>query len=109
MSKITRRQAAALIAATPLALAASRSQAATHAVSIRNSKFRPATLTIKAGDTVTWQNDDGLEHTATARDKSWSTKSLSGGSSGSITFTQKGTHKYFCKWHPGMKGKIVVT
>lgn len=112
MTKITRRRATALLAAAPAglaALAATRAHAATHTVSISGNKFRPATLTIKAGDTVTWKNDDGMDHTATAKDKSWTTKSLPGGASGSVTFTKKGTHSYFCKWHPGMKAKIVVS
>ena len=58
---------------------------------------------------MTWTNRDGLDHTATAKDKSWGTKSLTGGASGSITFSQKGSYAYYCKWHPGMKGKVVVT
>lgn len=113
MKRITRRRAAALAAAAPAALAgavlATRAAAATHTVTIRNRRFRPETITIKAGDTVVWENNDGLEHTATAKDKSWSTKSLPGGASGAITFPQKGTYAYICKWHPTMRGKVVVT
>ena len=108
MPHVSRRSATALLAVAPLALA-SPAHAATHTVTIRRNAFKPKTITIKAGDTVTWKNQDGIDHTATARDKSWSTKSLSGGGSGSITFTEKGTFKYFCKWHPGMKATVVVT
>ncbi|MDU8929166.1 cupredoxin family copper-binding protein [Alisedimentitalea sp. MJ-SS2] len=108
MKPISRRTATAFFATAPLALA-TPAHAATHTVTIRRNKFKPAKITIKPGDTVTWKNEDGLEHTATARDKSWSTKSLSGGASGSIRFAEKGTFKYFCKWHPGMKGTVSVT
>lgn len=108
MNSITRRTASALLATAPLALA-TPARAATHAVTIRGNRFRPAKITIKAGDSVTWTNDDGLDHTATAMDKSWTTKSLSGGNSGSVTFSVKGTHKYKCKWHPSMRGTVTVT
>lgn len=105
---LTRRQAASLLTAAPLALA-TPAQAATHQVRIRSMQFQPATLSVKAGDTVTWTNSDGVEHTATARDNSWGTESLRNGKSGSITFSTPGEYSYFCKWHPAMRGKIVVT
>ena len=110
MPDISRRRAAALLAAAPAALAALAlpARAASHTVRINNRKFSPSKLTIKAGDTVTWSNEDGMDHTATAADKSWSTDSLSSGQSGSITFAQKGEYRYICRWHPGMTGKIVV-
>lgn len=111
MSFPTRRRALALLAAAPaaaLALAAP-ARAATHNVSIKNRRFTPADLTIKAGDSVTWVNGDGMDHTATARDKSWTTKNLPGGASATVTFADKGTFKYICRWHPGMKGTITVT
>jgi plastocyanin len=99
------------MATAPAALAALAlpAQAASHTVTIKGRKFRPATITIKAGDTITWKNNDGMDHTATAKDKSWGTQSLSGGASGSVTFSAKGEHRYICKWHPGMKGKVIVT
>ena len=81
MKSITRRHAAALLSLAPLALA-TPARAATHMVKIRGNRFKPSKITIKAGDTVTWTNDDGIDHTATARDKSWTTKSLRGGASG---------------------------
>jgi plastocyanin len=101
----------ALLASAPAAALAlvSPARAASHSVSIKNSRFNPSDLTIKAGDTVTWSNADGMDHTATARDKSWTTKNLPGGSSDAVTFATKGTFKYVCRWHPGMKGTITVT
>ena len=108
MTKLTRRHATALLAVAPLALA-SRAQGATHKVEISNMKFSPTTLTIKAGDTVSWKNKDRMPHTATAKNKAWTTASLGNGSSGTVTFDEKGTHAYICRFHPGMKGKVVVT
>ena len=35
-------------------------------VEIRGFKFEPATVTIQAGDTLEWKNDDIVAHTATA-------------------------------------------
>lgn len=112
-SPLTRRRAAGLLLLSPLAAMLAGAHparaATTHQVSIQGGRFKPDSLTIKAGDTVVWTNLDGRDHTATARDKSWSTKSLSFKKTGAITFQEKGTHKYFCRWHPGMRGTITVS
>jgi len=41
---------------------------ATLTVSIKSMKFNPASLAVKAGDSVVWKNDDRMTHTATADD-----------------------------------------
>src|SRR5581483_10970322 len=44
-----------------------------NAVTIQNFAFSPATITIKAGDSVTWTNQDTVGHSATADDTSFDT------------------------------------
>jgi plastocyanin len=75
---------------------------------ISDFKFTPATITIQAGDTVTWTNDGPSEHTATASNGSFNTGILKKGQSASHTFTQPGTYAYICTIHPWMHGTIVV-
>lgn len=77
-------------------------------ITIQNMAFAPATLTIKAGDKVTWTNQDAVGHSATADDNSFDTGVLGQGQSGSITFSKAGTYTYHCSVHPYMKGTIVV-
>lgn len=77
-------------------------------VTMQNFAFNPATITIKAGDTVTWTNQDGVDHNATAADGSWATDTFGNGGSGSVTFDKPGTYTYICTIHPNMKGTVVV-
>lgn len=81
---------------------------ATHAVAIAEFAFAPATLTITAGDTVTWTNEDQIEHTATSTTGAFDSGLLGQGESYSVTFTTPGTYDYLCTPHPSMTGQIVV-
>ena len=81
---------------------------ATHAVAIADFAFSPATLTITAGDTVTWTNEDQVEHTATSTTGAFDSGLLGQGASYSFTFTTAGTFDYLCTPHPTMTGQIVV-
>jgi plastocyanin len=65
-------------------------------VTIADFQFTPATITIHAGDTVTWTNAGPSAHTATARDGSFDTGVLQRGQTASHAFTQPGTFAYFC-------------
>jgi plastocyanin len=79
-------------------------------VTIKDRKFNPPTLTIKAGQTVTWVNKDDHDHTVEEdRDKDgFDSGNLSGGDSFKHTFAKAGKYKYACSYHPRMKGTIVV-
>lgn len=81
--------------------------AADHTVRIKGMKFQPANLSVAAGDTVTFVNDDSAPHTATAKDGSFNTPRLSKGNTAQIKISKSGSFDYFCAVHPGMKGKIV--
>lgn len=109
MTRLSRRT---FLTATATALGAvtlaQPARAATHTVTIEGFAFRPANLTISAGDTVTFVNNDGAPHTATADNGSFDTGRLSRNASASLTFNSTGTTSYFCAIHPSMKGSITV-
>jgi plastocyanin len=101
---------------TPTATATQAGNAQT-VVTITDSSgtfaFSPATLTIKAGTTVTWKNTTAAAHTVTSDDG----KSFDSGianpitaQSGtfSFTFTTAGTFPYHCAIHPFMMATIIV-
>jgi amicyanin len=94
------------LAAATFAIATVRG--ATHAVAIADFAFAPATLTIAAGDTVTWTNEDAMIHTATSVNGAFDSGDLEEGESYSLTFTTPGTYDYLCTPHPTMTGRIVV-
>ena len=81
--------------------------AATAAIEVKDFAFQPSTVTIAAGDTVTWHNGDTASHTATSTG-AWDTGTFAPGISRSITFTTPGTYPYFCLIHSIMFGTIVV-
>ena len=75
-------------------------------VSIVDFSFKPASITVDAGDTVTWTNTGKEGHSATG--SGFDTGILSRGESGSHTFNSPGTFRYQCTPHPFMKGTVVV-
>ena len=82
--------------------------AASGSVTIADFTFSPTSITIDAGDTVTWNNNGPTPHSATANDGSFDTGILKKGQSGSHTFNQAGSFSYYCKPHPYMKATVVV-
>jgi plastocyanin len=66
-------------------------------------------LTVKAGTTVTWTNEDpGMMHTVTSADELFDSGFLEEGASLSYTFDEPGEYEYFCGPHPWMRAKIIV-
>jgi amicyanin len=82
-------------------------QAKTYTVSMKNMAFEPKELTISAGDTVTWTNNDPMLHDVDI-DNLGKSPEMSKGQTYSKTFDKPGTYDYDCDIHPGMTGKIIV-
>jgi alcohol dehydrogenase (cytochrome c) len=72
--------------------------------------FKPGSILVPPGTTVTWTNVGDQPHSATsaAIPKVWDTGILTKGQTASFTFTQEGTFDYFCIPHPFMRGKVIV-
>jgi plastocyanin len=79
------------------------------AVNIDGFAFAPATLTVKAGSTVTWTNKDEDPHTVVADGDAFRSQVLGSGGTYSFTFPAAGTFSYICSIHPFMRGTVVVT
>ena len=78
-----------------------------YTVDISNFAFNPSELTIKIGDTITWINQDSVQHTITF-DSGLDSGILSKGQNYPHTFDKAGAYTYHCKIHPSMKGKVIV-
>ncbi len=85
-------------------------------VSMQNIQFDPSDVTIKAGETVTWTNDEGVAHDVDKTSgpgpqfSSGPEGGMMEGDSFSQKFDQAGTYEYICRVHaPGMAGTIEVT
>jgi plastocyanin len=84
--------------------------AATHQVMMQNYAFSPASLTVNAGDTVTWTQHDTAPHNVvtTSAPVAVHSPELSQGQSWSYTFTTPGTYSYYCTVHPDMRAQVTV-
>jgi plastocyanin len=94
-------------------------------VAMKFHSFDPASVTIRAGETVRWENQSIIWHTVTtdpslAKDAShagvpagaevFDSGKVNSGQGYSRTFSVPGTYRYFCKPHEtsGMVGQVVV-
>jgi plastocyanin len=95
-------------------LGASGAQATekSYTVKIENMKFEPASLTLHPGETVVFENRDFFPHTVSSVEAKGA-KFESGTIPSGKTFTWKarepGTIHYGCRFHPVMKGKLIVS
>jgi plastocyanin len=85
----------------------------TASVSEKNIQFSPKTLSVAKGATVTWTNDDSVNHDVTKTGGPGPKfSSGSGNMAQGDTYKQKlttaGTIQYECTVHPGMTGTITV-
>jgi plastocyanin len=81
----------------------------TNRVSMAKSyRFDPDVVRIKAGETVTWTNNDNFTHTV--RVDGQPDHKVGRGDSVSITFSKSGTYRYECTLHShDMQGTVIVT
>ncbi len=100
------------LTATPERYPAQARPAADTTVVVKAFGYRPKVLEIAAGTTVTWVNQDDIQHTVTleAPDSAVALDaSLSGkGSTSQFTFTRAGTYAYLCARHQFMRGTVRV-
>ncbi len=76
---------------------------------ITGPSFAP--LTIPAGTTVTWQNQDSTAHTVTSTTNGYGFASnpINPGGIFRVTFVREGVYTYECTLTPGMTGTVTVT
>ena len=78
-------------------------------INMANIKFDPAKATAKVGQAVCWENDDTVDHDASATSgASFKSDLFSKGQTFTTTVDKAGTVKYECTIHPGMTGQIEV-
>jgi len=77
-------------------------------VVIENSQFMPTDLEVKVGTTVEWVNKDSVDHTVTLENGDFDTELIVGATT-TVTFNEVGEYRYFCQYHPGMQGSVIVS
>jgi plastocyanin len=85
------------LAAAVLALGANASTAATHAtkyVSITRTAFVPASVSVYAGDSITWTNSDTINHQVVSQSAGFASPILKPNQTFSFTFSKVGKFSY---------------
>lgn len=75
-------------------------------IAVKDLAFTPAEVTVEAGATIGWMNEDTVAHTITGAD--FDSGEIQPGMEYRHTFSAPGTYDYHCTLHPGMTGKVVV-
>jgi YVTN family beta-propeller protein len=78
-------------------------------VSIAQFAFNPATITVAVGQSVTWTDNDPIQHTTTSDMPGWDSGPLAPGARFTMRFDTSRTFTYHCSIHPFMHGTIEVT
>ena len=87
---------------------AASADAPTRTITIPAKLFDPARLDILVGTTVTWKNDDHVNHTATAENDAFASGYIPPGGAFSFTFTKEGRYEFRCTIHRQMRGEVDV-
>jgi plastocyanin len=97
---VRRWLAAAVLAVIVIPLPA---EAAGADVSIDEYSFSPKALTTKLGDSVIWENDGALQHSAVAdAGRFFDTGTIAAGMQRAEAFPAAGSFPYHCAFHPGL-------
>ncbi|HVO69896.1 MAG TPA: plastocyanin/azurin family copper-binding protein, partial [Aggregatilineaceae bacterium] len=82
-------------------------------VQMINTTFDPKEITVKAGTKVTWINNDRTGHTVTSGTRGnpsnlFDSGNVPAGGTFSFVFDTPGTYNYYCTYHRGMDGAVIV-
>ena len=105
---MTRATCCLMLGALILVITTGVVRAETIQVKMEKLGFVPPEITAHVGDTIEWVNSDFVVHTATARDGSWDVF-IPVNAKKTVALKAEGTVDYYCKFHPNMTGKILVS
>jgi len=109
---VTKRAIPVALGLVALAVAsgvsAARADAPTRTVTMPGKAYDPTHLDVLVGTTVTWKNEDSINHTVTADGDAFSSGYLPPGGSFAFTFAQQGRYAFHCTIHKFMRGEVDV-
>ncbi len=81
-------------------------------VTVQDIAFGEQTVTVEAGTTVTWDNQDSVAHTVTSGTPDNASdvfdEELPANGEATVTVDEPGTYEYWCRIHPSMTAELVV-
>jgi len=89
--------------------AAPEPQTAAGEVVMKGITFKPKDITVKVGDTVTWKNEDPVDHNVVAnKGEDFTSDTFGEGGTYEYKFEKAGKVEYECTIHPGMTGTVTA-
>jgi plastocyanin len=77
-------------------------------MNMQNTAYQYTNIQVRVGTTVTWTNQDNVQHSVTFKNGMKDSGLLSQGQSFSYTFNTPGTYQYYCSVHPYMVATVTV-
>ena len=77
-------------------------------IKIDSFTFAPQRVSVNAGTTVTWHNEDDNPHILASKTGFFKSSTLNADDKFSFKFSAPGTYAYYCALDPQMIGTIVV-
>lgn len=102
------RVVARVLIASLLLPGLSPAYAETHVIVIESMRFSPASLTVKRGDRIVWENRDLFPHTATSNAKAFDSEDVAANGSWAFVAEKPGDYAYHCAHHPTMTARLIV-
>jgi plastocyanin len=103
-----RRYQSQLIAAAMAMICTAAQGAGANSIEVKDFMFTPMTLTVNAGEKVTWLNKDDEPHTVVSDAGLFRSAAMDTNESFSFKFDKPGTYRFTCSIHPRMVGTIIV-
>lgn len=91
-----------------LAAGSAGADAPARTVTMPGKLYDPTELAVLVGTTVTWTNDDSINHTVTSDGDAFSSGYLPPGGSFTFTFAKQGRYAFHCTIHRFMRGEVDV-
>lgn len=81
-----------------------------HAIGQKDKTFSSAALTVKAGDSIIFKNDDEVTHNvfSNSSGNEFNLKTQAPGATSTVTMKTAGTVEVRCAFHPKMKLTVTV-
>ncbi len=97
-----------VVAALVLATGAASADAPTRTVTMPGKLYDPSQISVLVGTTVTWKNDDSINHTVSADGDAFSSGYVPPGGAFTFTFAKQGRYPFHCTIHKFMRGEVDV-
>ena len=110
MKEAARMLRTAVVVVAGLIVLPAVARADEHTIGQKDKTFSVASITVKPGDRIVFENDDQITHNvySTAKGSEFNLRAQAPGAKASVTFSTAGLVEVRCAFHPKMKLLVIV-